>query len=443
MRTLTGVAIVFVFMLSAQALRAEDDAPSTENVTWKKSLREAYQIAKREQKPLFVAMHEPTGATSRAWPASATGWAALYRHPRVVSELTAYVCVQQIRSPALLRGFRSASETQGAPYLMVLDASQRALALEDRWTAAQGDASVEALVSFLRTARQRYETLQLAKPATDEPTEGREEASRRALPQAGSILKPTPLSMKSPALRIHLRWSLPAPALRTPGAKNPERSTRTNASQRVGVNMMWDDQGPFALEPLTITPGEAIEHALDIRLNRIEALQPFLTKGKHAITIFLREFDGTSSLGNARVPVARVWVALGEGGGGGGAQNEPTPDERNKGEDEADKPIPDKENEKPPQVEPEEERQEVVDPFVRNDETVKKDDAIVAVEDENAGLKQPQPEITEEQLRQFEALRTAALRDGRISKSEAEFLARYFAALKKRATSKPRTGATK
>ena len=433
MRLLACFLVGVVALVGSSSVRAED------RVDWVRSLRDGFAIAKSEGKPLFVAMHEPGGSKSDAWPASATLWAALYRDVRVVSELKHFVCVQQIRSPALLRGFAPRTATKGSPYLMVLDGSQRALALQDHWTPEKGKPSIDALVTFLRAARSRYEephggeTRAVPKAGDETPPAG---APKKPLSRAGSVLRPTPLPLGSPALRMHLRWGLPAPRMRRSGDSGDALAT----ARRVGVDMYWDDRGPIALEPLTLTPGKEIKHTLDVRLDKMERLKPYLTKGKHSITVFLRALPGEPLLADARVPVARVWVSLGEGGGGGGGQNDPAPDEENEGEDDAKKPVPEKEKETPPQVDPEEERQEVVDPFVRNDDTVKKDDALVAVEDEHAGVKPPDPTITEEQLRQFDAMRTAALRDGRISKAEATFLARYFAALSKRArTKKPAT----
>ncbi|MDF1702052.1 MAG: hypothetical protein P1V36_12920, partial [Planctomycetota bacterium] len=79
-------------------------------------------------------------------------------------------------------------------------------------------------------------------------------------------------------------------------------------------------------------------------------------------------------------------------------------------------------------------------------ETVKKDDAIVAVEDEDAGLKPPEQVPLDKALRDFEKEREKAIRTDGISPRERAFLRRYFEFLQKHAREKggaPSKGAPK
>ena len=94
-------------------------------------------------------------------------------------------------------------------------------------------------------------------------------------------------------------------------------------------------------------------------------------------------------------------------------------------------PAPEGPDEQPTPPPPGEGPEEVVDPLVRHeDETVHKEDALVAVPDPEAGLEPPPPVPLAEAMREFERIVERALGDERVRGADRDFLLRYFRALR-------------
>ena len=88
------------------------------------------------------------------------------------------------------------------------------------------------------------------------------------------------------------------------------------------------------------------------------------------------------------------------------------------------------EGDAPPPEPPPEQPDSVVDPFVRDGDTVKKEDAVVAVEDPGGGVKPPARVPLEQALRDFEKVREKEVGREDIPPRDRAFLLRYFERLR-------------
>lgn len=205
------------------------------------------------------------------------------------------------------------------------------------------------------------------------------------------------------------------------------------------------DGEEFPLGALEAERGASVDVAEPLDLGELEALQERLTPGRHVAQALLRP---TAGPWRATLESNRLEILLdpdGSGGDGDGEDEQSEPEPQPAGQpEEQPQPEPEPEPEPPPPPPtpegpdeqpvpppPGEGPEVVVDPLVRHpDETVLKEDAVVAVPDPEAGLKPPPPVPLSEAMRQFQKIVEHAMGDERLRAADRGFLLRYFRALR-------------
>ncbi len=393
--------LLFAFAIPAVA----DD----EKVAWFGSVRDARKAADETGRPLLVAIHRRPIAASPEFEKRLGAWVDRYHDPVVVEQTRAFSCVLRLL-PAAVEA-RPDSDTPLVTHL-VLDAKNRVLLRID------GETNTDAFVRFLQRGLRAFGPI-----AADAPRIDAARVKKRPV-QGSSALRPVGIPKGAPGVRVRLRWELPAPDLS--GAETEDVMAR--------VLMRWDGAGPWDLGPVSFGPGDDLDLPVEVHFGKLEGLAELATEGKHRLDLYLDPESGSYPFSKGPLHVGRVWIEIGEGGGGGGGGGGDEPDDPEQPEDAPpDQPAPMPEGEDPdPLPPPKEERTEVVDPFVRDgDDTVKKEDAVVAVEDPDAGVKPPKRVPIEEALRDFDKMKERAVGEERLSPRERTFLQRYFEALRR------------
>ena len=250
-----------------------------------------------------------------------------------------------------------------------------------------------------------------------DPADGGLDANRW-LEEHARLYLTVPDREKAPlALRARLRTDRPLPV-----------------AYRTRLQLVWDATTTVDLEAVDVPEGEEAQREFDIDLPSLEALADELTPGRHVAVARIVPEDGPFT---APLESNEVVLQIEEGGGGGGGggdapqpQPEPTPEPSPEAPPE-EVPTPEGLQEEPPEPPRGPEEIEVVDPFVRNDDRVEKEDAIVAVPDPEAGLEPPPPVPLAEALRDFDRILERAMQGERIRASDRSFLQRYFEALRR------------
>lgn len=397
---------------------ADDGARA--GIAWFDDLPAARRVATETGRPLFIALHRLPRAASPQAAARFAAWIAVYQDEGVIAASRAFVCARRLVHAQ--EGLDPDDGRTPAVTHLVLDAGQQVLLREDAISPAPGAAGAESLATFLRRGLVAFGPIRSDAPTVDARAIARTERSL----DGSSSLRPVPLPLDAAGVRLRLRWDLPAPTLA--GAE----SDRIEAQ----VSMRWDGAGPFPLGALEFGAGEDVDLPVDVRFAEIEGLAELLTKGTHRVDLYLEPQPGAYPFSRGPLHVGRVWIDLGEGGGGGGGggADAPQPDEPQPEEPEAPKPVPEGEPDEPPPP-PEKERTEVVDPFVRDGDTVEKEDAIVAVEDPDSAVKPPKRVPLEAALRDFEKMKERAVAEEHIAPRDRAFVRMYFDALEKAARS--------
>lgn len=448
-----GILLLLLVLLTgggALAPAAADaDADAAEAVLWYPTLDAAYRAAGVRRVPVFLATHFRGGSAPGSWPADAAAWNEVYRAEPVASRLRDFACVQVVRTQAPVEG-REPRE----PVHVVADADGTTLAIRKAWAHDAGEPSVGAIVALLEEGRARFAQARSPRPAA--PSAGGRPAAQAPPPRAGpggpaqrpaggrSALDAIPLPRNATGVRVHLAFAGRVPEL-------PDGETAIQAR----VKAAWDLGDVHAVGELVLAPGEeAVDRTVDVPFALVREGEEPLELGLHRIDLWI---EPAGSFIFAREPlymgVVYVDVQEGDGGGGGGGggadQEEPQPEPQPEPEAEAQPepqpseeqpepppppPVPEGPQEEEPQPPPpEEERVEVVDPLVREDRKVHKEDAVVAVPDPKAGLEPPPLMPLEEALREFERVLERAMGSERIRGADKAFLRRYFEALEARA----------
>jgi hypothetical protein len=189
--------------------------------------------------------------------------------------------------------------------------------------------------------------------------------------------------------------------------------------------MRWDGAGPFDVGRVEFGAGAEIDEPIDVRFDEIEGLAALATKGKHRVDLYLDPLPGSYPFSQAPLHVGRVWIDLGQGGGGDGSSSDSEQEKPEEPPPSEPQPVPDEgQEELPPPPVPK--REEVVQPFVNEGEAIEKDDAVVAVEDPDGGVKPPQQVPIEQALRDFEKVKEREVTREGIAAGERTFLRRYF-----------------
>ena len=126
-------------------------------------------------------------------------------------------------------------------------------------------------------------------------------------------------------------------------------------------------------------------------------------------------------------PRHQVFPEGGGSNGGGGGDGENEDEQPNEEQPDEPQPVPGGEEEEP-KPPPANDRQEVVQPFRGEGEAVEKEDAIVAVEDPDGGVKPPQRVPLEKALRDFEKQAEQAITREGISPRDRNYFRAYFEA---------------
>ncbi len=412
-----AAAALLCVLLGGLALAHAEDPPTQapEGVAWFTSLAEARKVGEATGRPIFVAMHVRPAVASPTATERTRRWLQAYTDPAVVKLSRQCACVLRVVSAP--EG-KDPDVDRGAPAAihLVIDGSSRVLARLDADLPAAGG----ALKRLLRHGLRNHGPIPRDAPEIDAK---RVTASERRL-EGVSPMRPVSVPVGVPGVRVRLRWELPAPKL----------GDEASQTIKARVLMRWDEVGPLEVGALTFEAGQEIDVPIDVRFDEHEALAEHTAAGLHRLDLYLEPDVGSYPFSKGPLHVGRVWIDLGDGGGGGGGDSqtpEPEPDPK-KEDDQQPDPTPDGQPEQPP-VEPEQARDDVVDPFIGEGETVKKDDAIVAVEDEDAGVKPPPQMPLEKALREFEKKREKAIGREGLTPSERAFLRRYFELLRKHA----------
>ena len=412
MRRVTLLALLLAVWMPTAARAEDDDAPKA-RIAWFTSLADARKVAAETGRPIFVAMHVRPAVASPAATARTTRWLQAYHRSEVVALSRQLACVLRVVDAPQGRDPDVNRDAPAAVHL-VIDASSKVLARLD----ANLPPATGVLERLLRQGLRVHGDVPPDAPEIDD----RMVAKRERRIEGMSPMAPVGIPTDASGVRVRLRWELPAPELVGEGPKQV----------RARVTMRWDDEGPFLLGGLEFTPGEEIDQPYDIRFDAIEGLKELATPGLHRVDLYMEPDIGSFPFSKGPLHVGRVWIELGDGGGGGEGESpdqQPDPEEE---EQEQPDPQPEGQPDEPKPM-PQEAQDDVIDPFIGDGETVKKDDAIVAVEDEDAGVKPPEQMPLERALREFEKEREAAIRQDGISPKERAFLKRYFALLEKHA----------
>ena len=394
------------------SVRAEDGAKAApvERVAWFTSLQQARRVAEETGRPIFIALHVRPYIASPDAAMRMRQWGRAYRDPRFVKLSRQFACVFVSTSaleghdPDVDAGAVSASH-------LVVDGTSQELGHRDGDAEAIG--GVGGLLRLLRRGLRAFGPLPPDAPLIDRKRVARTERTIEGL----SPLHPIPIRLNATGLRLRLRWPLPAPALTGDAAK------RILAD----VQMRWDGEGPFPLQAIAIEGGEEIDIPLDVRFAEIEGLAALATQGTHRVDLYLVPQSGSYPFSRGPLHVGRVWIDLGDGGGGGGGADEDSESEKPQEEQpEPPQPIPDGGEPKEPKPPPPDERVEVVEPFRGEGESVKKENAVVAVEDPDGGVKPPKRMPIEQALREFEKQRERAVNREGISPRDRAYYRSYF-----------------
>lgn len=420
MRRVVALAVLCTLAFSAAGvLRADEesgDAPvAAKRIAWFNQISAARKVAEQTGRPLFVAIHVRPGVASPAATRRLERWIQVYASPDVVKLSRAFACVLRvIQAP---EGKDPDRDAAAAAIHVVVDTKSRVLARLDLDTPASGADGARRLAGILRGGLRNFGPV-----PEDAPDIGPTMVASTKVDLSGvSPSKPVSVPYGVPGVRLRLRWELPAPKLE--GA----------ASDRIkaAVRMRWDGAGPFDLGEVDFGAGEEIDEPIDVRFDEIEGLKELATKGKHRVDLYLDPLPGSYPFSRGPLHVGRVWIDLGEGGGGGGGasedeqeQPEPPPPVPEPQPDEGQEPLP------PP---PPPTREEVVEPFVNEGDTVKKEDAVVAVEDPDGGVKPPKQVPLEQALRDFEKRKEREVGRESVPASERSFLRRYYEELQRAA----------
>ncbi len=410
-------------LVPAAAVQAEDDvpeaaapkAPAGPRIAWFHNLTAGRQVAAQTGRPIFVAIHVRPAVASPAATERLERWIKLYRTPEIIDLSREFACVLRvIQAP---EGKDPDADQAPAAMHLVVDGTSRVLARDDTSTPAPGARGVEQLRTLLRDGLTNHGPLSKDAPRIDPGMVARTKVDLRGI----SPSLPVSVPHGVPGVRLRLRWELPTPTLGG-AASDVIRAT---------VRMLWDEQGPFDVGQVEFEAGAEIDVPLDLRFDEIEGLAVLATKGKHRVDLYLVPREGSYPFSRGPLHVGRVWIELGDGGGGGGASSDNQEDEESE-PDAPPKPQPEPDvGQEPPPPPPPPEREEVVEPFVNEGETVEKEDAVVAVEDPDGGVKPPKQVPLEQALREFEKRKEDEIAREGISARERSFLQRYFELLQR------------
>jgi hypothetical protein len=386
-------------------------------VAWFTSLSEARKVAAETGRPLWIAMHVRPYVASPDASQRMEAWTAAYRDPRVVEWSRNFACVLRVISapeggdPDVDAAALSASH-------LVIDDTSRVLIRRDG--AAEEIGGAGGLLRMLRAGLRAFGPIPAETPLIDEQRVARTERSIEGL----GPMNPIGVPLDAPGVRVRLRWELPTPAL---GATDDARILAE-------VQMRWDGQGPWLLGPIAFGAGENVDLPIEIRFAAHEGLAELATQGTHRVDLYLLPQEGSYPFSRGPLHVGRVWIDLGEGGGGGGGGSENEQDDQAQEEQpEPPQPIPEGEQERQPEPPPPTPRTEVVKAFQNEGEAVEKEDAVVAVEDPDGGVKPPKRVPIQEALRAFEKQAEKAVRREGISPRDRDFYRSYFDAFVKEA----------
>lgn len=409
-----------IALLVACGMASGEEEGSGSHVAWLHGVRDARALARELGRPLLIAVHRRPVAASPAAARHVADWIRTYRDPQVVEASRAFVCVMRLVT-ATGDGRAQGGQAPGVTHL-VLDAADRVVLSADA-PSGTGAPPAVAFQRFLRRALQGFGPIAPGTPIIDP---ARAAAVGRAASSAGaSVTRPVTLPLVAAGLRTRLRWNLPAPVL-------GEGSKRVRAR----VMFRWDGEGPFALGEIEFGSGDELDFPLDLRFGDHEALAPLLTEGIHRLDVYLEPLPDSYPFSRGPLHAGRVFVSLGQGGGGAGADDDP--------ESEPEPPEPEQPAPTPPEgadegaPPPPPQRTEVVDPFVREGDTVRKEDAVVAVPDPDAAVKPPRRVPLEDALREFEKLEERAVGEERVAPRDRDLLTRYFEALRDAVRKGPR-----
>jgi len=406
------LAVLAGVLLLTSAVHAEDGAKAApvERVAWFTSLQHARRVAAETGRPLFIALHVRPYIASPDAAMRMREWTRTYRDARLVELSRQYACVLRVISAPEGRDPDVDAAASSASHLVV-DGDSRVLGRKDGDAEAIG--GVGGLLRLLGRGLRAHGPLPADAPLIDRRRVARTERKIEGL----SPLHPIGVPLNAPGVRLRLRWELPAPSFEGDGAK------RILAD----VQMRWDGEGPFPLGAIAFESGEELDIPLDVRFGKIEGLAALATQGTHRVDLYLVPQSGSYPFSRGPLHVGRVWIDLGDGGGGGGGANEDSESEKPQEEQPAPpQPIPDGGEPKEPKPPPPDERVEVVEPFRGEGERVKKENAVVAVEDPDGGVKPPKRMPIEQALREFEKQRERAVNREGISPRDRAYYRSYF-----------------
>jgi len=404
-----------LLLFAAPGARADDAQPAKDaaHVAWFQDMTLARKVAAQTGRPLFVAIHVRPGVASPEATWRLERWIAVYADAGIVALSRRCACVLRvIQAP---EGKDPDADRAPAAVHLVVDADSRVLARLDDDAPTDLAAGVHRLRSILRGGLANFGAIPADAPLIEPGMVARTQADLAGI----SPSRPVGVPLGASGVRLRLRWELPAPALE--GAA--ERRVKAR------VHMRWDGEGPFEVGRVEFGSGEVIDAPVDVRFDEIEGLAALATKGKHRVDLYLDPLPGSYPFSRGPLHVGRVWIDLGDGGGGGGA-NSDNEEEKPDKPPPAPEPVPDEGSEPLPPPPPPE-REEVVQPFVNEGETVEKDDAVVAVEDPDGGVKPPKQVPLEQLLREFEKVKEREVSREGVAAGARSYLRRYFEQLER------------
>ena len=157
-RLAAALATIAAALAGGGAARADGPAPATATIDWQESVVGAFATAKKEGKPLFIAINaEHVLGKSEAEPAAKELRENTYRDPAVVAKSRQFVC-KLVRPDgtsadyAELRGRLGIQGDMVSPQHVFVHSDGTLIQRKEYWSFAAGAASVEALLAMMDSA---------------------------------------------------------------------------------------------------------------------------------------------------------------------------------------------------------------------------------------------------------------------------------------------------
>lgn len=196
------------------------------------------------------------------------------------------------------------------------------------------------------------------------------------------------------------------------------------------LSLLWDDVERGNLGAVSAPAGARAQVEREVLLERVPGLGPHLTPGRHRARLRLAPSAGPFTLALLSEEL-EVDIPPPEGGGAGaGPKDQPQPEPPPPAPEPPPPPAPTPAPGEPPPPPPPSTRETAVTPLINPGETVRKEQAVVAVRAPDAGV-EPPPDPLGAALKDVPRAVERAISAERVPPRERAFLERYFRTLER------------